>query len=292
MVPDDGALGVGSGDCQRARESRARRQPPRRSDARRRRDRSSASRRGVHQRTRPRVHPERRPARAGVRANPLRLDPRERRGRASPTAAAAAKGQPDPTERRLTSARCSRDSRPSAPAAALGFSARTRTGPVTSSCPSACSSPNATPTTKGEDLVDDPRAAAAADHMLNFDDDEDDDDLEDQDGSDGMVSFAVEGLGDDDLDADEDDDDLPDFDGVDFDGDDQTETGILLRPKRMRSPPWTPSSTATTTTGRTSTATTGSLSRRGSARSARRGVAIPPRRWCALDATRCETTAR
>ena len=40
-----------------------------------------------------------------------------------------------------------------------------------------------------------------------------------------MDSFAVEGLGDDDLDADEDDDDLPDFDGGDFDGDDQTETG-------------------------------------------------------------------
>ena len=70
MVPDDGALGVGSRDYQRARECRARRHPPRRSDARRRRDRSSASRRGVHQRTRPRVHSERRPARAGVRANP------------------------------------------------------------------------------------------------------------------------------------------------------------------------------------------------------------------------------
>ena len=84
MVPDDGALGVGSGDCRRARECRARRQPPRRSDARRRRGRSSASRRGVHQRTRPRVHPERRPARAGVRANPLRLDPRERRGKGIP----------------------------------------------------------------------------------------------------------------------------------------------------------------------------------------------------------------
>ena len=68
-----------------------------------------------------------------------------------------------------------------------------------------------------EAFVEDPRAAAAADDMLNFDEDDMDEDDDDAEG--GMDSFAVEGLSEDELAGlDEDEDDL-DADLSNFDGD-------------------------------------------------------------------------
>jgi hypothetical protein len=67
-----------------------------------------------------------------------------------------------------------------------------------------------------EAFVEDPRAAAAADDMLNFDEDDMDEDDDDAEG--GVESFAVEGLSEDELAGlDEDDDDL-DADLSNFDG--------------------------------------------------------------------------
>ena len=70
-----------------------------------------------------------------------------------------------------------------------------------------------------EAFVEDPRAAAAADDMLNFDEDDMD---EDDDDAEGVVeSFAVEGLSEDELAGlDEDDDDLDGLDLSNFDGQD------------------------------------------------------------------------
>ena len=68
-----------------------------------------------------------------------------------------------------------------------------------------------------EAFVEDPRAAAAADDMLNFDEDDMDEDDDDAEG--GVDSFAVEGLSEDELAGlDEDEDDL-DADLSNFDGD-------------------------------------------------------------------------
>ena len=70
-----------------------------------------------------------------------------------------------------------------------------------------------------EAFVEDPRAAAAADDMLNFDEDDMDEDDDDAEG--GMESFAVEGLSEDELAGlDEDDDDLDGLDLSNFDGQD------------------------------------------------------------------------
>ena len=68
-------------------------------------------------------------------------------------------------------------------------------------------------------FVEDPRAAAAADDMLNFDEDDMDEDDDDAEG--GIESFAVEGLSEDELAGlDEDDDDLDGLDLSNFDGQD------------------------------------------------------------------------
>ena len=70
-----------------------------------------------------------------------------------------------------------------------------------------------------EAFVEDPRAAAAADDMLNFDEDDMDEDDDDAEG--GVESFAVEGLSEDELAGlDEDDDDLDGLDLSNFDGQD------------------------------------------------------------------------
>ena len=70
-----------------------------------------------------------------------------------------------------------------------------------------------------EAFVEDPRAAAAADDMLNFDEDDMDEDEDDAEG--GIESFAVEGLSEDELAGlDEDDDDLDGLDLSNFDGQD------------------------------------------------------------------------
>ena len=70
-----------------------------------------------------------------------------------------------------------------------------------------------------EAFVEDPRAAAAADDMLNFDEDDMDEDDDDAEG--GIESFAVEGLSEDELAGlDEDDDDLDGLDLSNFDGQD------------------------------------------------------------------------
>ena len=70
-----------------------------------------------------------------------------------------------------------------------------------------------------EAFVEDPRAAAAADDMLNFDEDDMDEDDDDAEG--GVDSFAVEGLSEDELAGlDEDDDDLDGLDLSNFDGQD------------------------------------------------------------------------
>ena len=70
-----------------------------------------------------------------------------------------------------------------------------------------------------EAFVEDPRAAAAADDMLNFDEDDMDEDDDDAEG--GIESFAVEGLSEDELAGlDEDDDDLEGLDLSNFDGQD------------------------------------------------------------------------
>lgn len=70
-----------------------------------------------------------------------------------------------------------------------------------------------------EAFVEDPRAAAAADDMLNFDEDDMDEDDDDAEG--GIDSFAVEGLSEDELAGlDEDDDDLDGLDLSNFDGQD------------------------------------------------------------------------
>ena len=70
-----------------------------------------------------------------------------------------------------------------------------------------------------EAFVEDPRAAAAADDMLNFDEDDMDDDDDDDEGE--VDSFAVEGLSEDELAGlDEDDDDLDGLDLSNFDGQD------------------------------------------------------------------------
>jgi ribosome biogenesis GTPase A len=71
-----------------------------------------------------------------------------------------------------------------------------------------------------EAFVEDPRAAAAADDMLNFDEDDMDED-DDDDAEGGVESFAVEGLSEDELAGlDEDDDDLDGLDLSNFDGQD------------------------------------------------------------------------
>ena len=71
-----------------------------------------------------------------------------------------------------------------------------------------------------EAFVEDPRAAAAADDMLNFDEDDMDED-DDDDAEGGIESFAVEGLSEDELAGlDEDDDDLDGLDLSNFDGQD------------------------------------------------------------------------
>ena len=71
-----------------------------------------------------------------------------------------------------------------------------------------------------EAFVEDPRAAAAADDMLNFDEDDMDED-DDDDAEGGIDSFAVEGLSEDELAGlDEDDDDLDGLDLSNFDGQD------------------------------------------------------------------------
>ena len=70
-----------------------------------------------------------------------------------------------------------------------------------------------------EAFVEDPRAAAAADDMLNFDEDDMDEDDDDAEG--GVDSFAVKGLSEDELAGlDEDDDDLDGLDLSNFDGQD------------------------------------------------------------------------
>jgi len=70
-----------------------------------------------------------------------------------------------------------------------------------------------------EAFVEDPRAAAAADDMLNFDEDDMDEDDDDAEG--GIESFAVEGLSEDELAGlDEDDDDLDGLDLSNFEGQD------------------------------------------------------------------------
>ena len=70
-----------------------------------------------------------------------------------------------------------------------------------------------------EAFVEDPRAAAAADDMLNFDEDDMDEDDDDAEG--GIDSFAVEGLSEDELAGlDEDDDDLDGLDLSNFEGQD------------------------------------------------------------------------
>ena len=70
-----------------------------------------------------------------------------------------------------------------------------------------------------EAFVEDPRAAAAADDMLNFDEDDMDEDDDDAEG--GVESFAVDGLSEDELAGlDEDDDDLDGLDLSNFDGQD------------------------------------------------------------------------
>ena len=139
-------------------------------------------------------------------------------GRASPTAAAAAKGQPKSHGAEIDVREVLKGLPSICPGCGVGLQCEDKNGPGYFIVPKRLLEPERDADAE-RGFVDDPRAAVAADDALNFDEDEDDDDLEDEDGSDGMVSFAVEGLGDDDLD-DEDDDDLPDFDGVDFDGDD------------------------------------------------------------------------
>ena len=72
-----------------------------------------------------------------------------------------------------------------------------------------------------EAFVEDPRAAAAADDMLNFDEDDMDEDDDDDDDEGVVESFAVEGLSEDELAGlDEDDDDLDGLDLSNFDGQD------------------------------------------------------------------------
>ena len=117
-------------------------------------------------------------------------------GRASPTAAAAAKGQSKSHGAEIDVREVLKGLPSICPGCGVGLQCEDKNGPGYFVVPKRLLEPERDADDERGRFVADPRAAAAADDVLNFDEDEDDDDLEDEDGLDGMSSFAVEGLGD------------------------------------------------------------------------------------------------